>query len=249
MTLAQRLGVNPFDGIDFFATARHPTYTDEDPNSLNASQLSKFMADAYKRYPQHYGMMLLGFCTGKRPSTLRPLRKSGDEADVDWDIGRITFRRSHTIGHETMEGVKTGGNEYVYLPEFVMSVLREHDLMIQHPPINRRGKAPMWWREPMRDSLLLFPGRDNDGMRSSSCLDKPFADISRRIGLPFIATPRSMRRTFNDLARAAQVNDFVIRSITGHETEDMQDHYSTAQADEQRQAIAKVVQLFNRTGT
>jgi hypothetical protein len=32
-------------------------------------------------------------------------------------------------------------------------------------------------------------------------------------------TQRALRRTFNDLARAAQVNDLVRRSISGHLTD------------------------------
>jgi hypothetical protein len=36
-----------------------------------------------------------------------------------------------------------------------------------------------------------------------------------------------MRRTFQDLARAAEVRDIVTRSASGHSTEAMQRHYST----------------------
>jgi hypothetical protein len=53
-----------------------------------------------------------------------------------------------------------------------------------------------------------------------------------------------MRRTFNDGARAAQLHDVVTRSISGHQTEQMQRHYSTAQADEQREELAKVYSLM-----
>jgi hypothetical protein len=42
-----------------------------------------------------------------------------------------------------------------------------------------------------------------------------------------ITFARALRRTFNDRARAAQVNDLVTRSISGHLTEKMQTHYST----------------------
>jgi hypothetical protein len=50
-------------------------------------------------------------------------------------------------------------------------------------------------------------------------------------------------RTFNDLARAARVDALVTRSISGHLTETMQQHYSTVNSDEQRQGIAKVIEL------
>jgi hypothetical protein len=52
-----------------------------------------------------------------------------------------------------------------------------------------------------------------------------------------------MRRTFQDLARAAEVRDIVTRSISGHSTEAMQRHYSTVSGKEQREGLAKVVSL------
>ena len=45
-----------------------------------------------------------------------------------------------------------------------------------------------------------------------------------------------MRRTFQDLARAAEVKDLVTRAISGHATETMQHHYSTVAAEEKKQA-------------
>jgi hypothetical protein len=52
-----------------------------------------------------------------------------------------------------------------------------------------------------------------------------------------------MPRTCNDLQRDATVADVVTMSITGHVTERMRQHYSTAQAQEQRQAIATLIDL------
>ncbi len=52
-----------------------------------------------------------------------------------------------------------------------------------------------------------------------------------------------MRRTFQDLARAAEVKDIVTRAVSGHATETMQQHYSTVNAEEMRAGIAKVIDL------
>ena len=41
------------------------------------------------------------------------------------------------------------------------------------------------------------------------------------------------------------MDDVVTRSITGHLTDKMRLHYSTAQASEQRTAIAKVIDLVS----
>lgn len=58
-------------------------------------------------------------------------------------------------------------------------------------------------------------------------LNKPFAEVAQAIELGYPFTQRGMRRTFNDLARAAEVESLVTRSISGYLTERMQHHYST----------------------
>jgi hypothetical protein len=52
-----------------------------------------------------------------------------------------------------------------------------------------------------------------------------------------------MRRTYQDLARAAEVRDLVTRSISGHATEAMQEHYSTVQIEEMRASIGKIISI------
>ena len=65
----------------------------------------------------------------------------------------------------------------------------------------------------------------------------------RAIGLDKRFTVHGLRRTFNDLARRAGADGIVIRSLTGHVTEKMREHYSTVALDEKRQTAADVVQL------
>jgi integrase len=74
-------------------------------------------------------------------------------------------------------------------------------------------------------------------------LKKPFVSAATAIGLKKHVSPKAMRRTFQDLARAAQVKDIVTRAISGHATETMQHHYSTVAAEEKKAAIAKVIEL------
>lgn len=94
----------------------------------------------------------------------------------------------------------------------------------------------------MSESDLLFPS-DEGAFRSPSVLDRPFRVAAKEAGIRKRLTPRGMRRTFQDLARAAEVRDIVTRSISGHATETMQRHYSTVHPTEQRGALAKVVDL------
>jgi integrase len=56
-------------------------------------------------------------------------------------------------------------------------------------------------------------------------------------------TPRGLRRTFNDLARTANVEALVTKSISGHQTDRMREHYSTVQPFEQRASIGAVLRL------
>jgi hypothetical protein len=67
--------------------------------------------------------------------------------------------------------------------------------------------------------------------------------VASQLKLKKNITPRAMRRTFQDLARAAEVRDIVTRSISGHSTEAMQRHYSTVSGKEQKEGLAKVVSL------
>jgi hypothetical protein len=62
-----------------------------------------------------------------------------------------------------------------------------------------------------------------------------------KLGYEVTETPKCMRRTYQDLCRAANVADIVTRSISGHATEDMQRHYSTVSADEMRAGLAAVI--------
>lgn len=212
---------NPFDGVDFFPEGR--TYTVEEPNSLPPDVVGKFLSVAKELYPQHYAMMLLGFVTGLRPSSLRPLRRG---VDVNLETGLLLIRRSNSRSGEIMDSTKTKKDQSIWLPKSMLAELAEHLELL--PP----GK--------MKDSPYLFPS-DNGGLRTRTVLDKPFKTVVKKIGISYELTPRAMRRTFQDLARASAVNPLLTRSISGHQTEQMQDHYSTVGAEEQRSAIDKLV--------
>lgn len=203
----------------------HRTYTPEAPNALKAQDVPRFLAKMREMYPQHYAMIALGFCTGLRPSSLRPIRRS---VDVRWNENQLIIRRSQTIGDEVMESTKNGSDVIIALPSSFLDILRWHLSRLATPK--------------MRNSELLFPSRTG-GYRSKSVLNPPFAKVSKEICLPYVVSSRAMRRTFQDLARAAQVADIVTRSISGHHTERMQHHYSTVSAEEQRHHLQNVIDV------
>jgi hypothetical protein len=111
------LSENPARDIPAFDSPQHRTYTREEPNSLKSSELREFLACMREKFPQHFAMVFAGFCTGLRPSTLRPLRRAGSTPDVLWDERVLLVRRSHTLGDVTMVGTKTGVDLEITVPE------------------------------------------------------------------------------------------------------------------------------------
>ncbi len=220
---------DPMRGVDPFDTREHSTYTEEEPNSLPPALVPAFLAKMRELHAAHYAFTFLGFTTGLRPSSLRPLRRDGANADIKWDEGILLIRRSQTIGDEVMETTKTDLHQRLTLPRELLDVLRWHvNEQILHTK--------------MRQSELLFPSVTG-GFRARSALDKPFDEVSKAIDLAFNFTPRGMRRTYQDLARAAGIHDAVTRAISGHATPAMQLHYSTARGGEVKQALAKVAKI------
>jgi integrase len=223
---------DPAEGVRPFDTSEHVTYTEEEPNALLPDEANAFLACMREDFPQHYAMTFLGFATGLRPSSLRPLRRSGQTPDVLLDEGVILVRRSHTLGETVMGTTKTGLRQRIHLPPEVMDVLRWH--------VREQLETP-----EQKASELLFPAEDGS-FRSESSLKKAFAEVRRLIGLKKRFTPKGMRRTFNDLARAAKVESLVTKSISGHQTDRMKDLYSTVSNLEKRDCISRVLGLMQQ---
>ena len=219
---------SPTRTIEKFDTREHATYTEEEPNSLTAEEVGRFLGKMRELFPQHYAMVVLGFATGLRPSSLRAFRRGGKTPDLLLEEGLLYVRRSHTVSDEVMGTTKTGKPQRITLPQALVAVLRFH---IDTLP-----------EGPMSESELLFPS-DTGSFRAPSVLDKPFAVVTKALGLRKHITPRAMRRTFQDLAREADVRDIVTRAVSGHATESMQHHYSTVQQVEIHDGLARIVAL------
>ncbi|HEY4187794.1 MAG TPA: hypothetical protein VGP07_22150 [Polyangia bacterium] len=130
--------------------------------------------------------------------------------------------------------VRTGRRLRIPLPAELMEILQHHVDTL------RAG--------PMLESELLFPSLSG-GYRAPSCLDGPIQQIARAAKIQKALTPRFMRRTFQDLGRAASVHDFVVRAISGHATTSMPEHYCSVSGDEVRTGLAKVIALAGIAGT
>lgn len=223
------------DGFGDFDTSEHVTYCEEEPNALLPHEVAPFLERLRELHPAHFGMVYLGLVTGLRPSSLRAIRRRGAEADIDWERGRLFVRRSHSLGKEVMRTTKQRRRYAIDLPVEVVKILQWHvDTQLSTPE--------------QRESDLLFPSITG-GFRSPTVLNKPLAEVASDLELGKKISQRALRRTFNDLARAAQVGDLVTRSISGHLTERMQHHYSTVSGVEQRDALGKVLRIVTTLPT
>lgn len=71
------------------------------------------MRIAREKYPQHFTMILLGFVTRLRPSSMRPLRLKGPEQDIDSSTGLLYVRRSRSRRQDIMNRTKTGRQQVI----------------------------------------------------------------------------------------------------------------------------------------
>jgi hypothetical protein len=127
-----------------------------------------------------------------------------------------------------MECTKQGTRYRLTLPQELMDILRWH---VEQLP-----------EGPMRDSELLFPSTVGS-FRTTNVFKKVFDDVCQVMCLKKKISARAMRRTFQDLAREANVDRFVQRSICGHSTEEMSQLYSTVGQKEIERAVGKVISM------
>ncbi len=229
------LAKDPGDGLPFFPEA--DAYSEDQPNALNeAGELATFLAKLRELYPQHYAMVTLGFCIGHRPSTLRPITRRGPDPDLTFnadDTARLRIRRTHSRRQAVMEAGPTNKKLMkqivIDLPVDLADVLRDHIQSLETDAVTRT-------------SNLLFPSRRHGGMLSRTALAKPFEVVRKAMKLTKKLTPKAMRRSFKDVARAAEIPGVVRNKVSGH-TDAMDEHYSSPTRAEKREAVAKVFDL------
>jgi len=121
---------------------------------------------------------------------------TGAEPDVLCGENRLLVRRSHTQGSEIMKTTKQKQRYAIALPVDAMAILRR-----QHVDTQVRT-------EDQKRSELLFPSLSGS-FRTQKVLNAPLAHVAAQLGMTKTITQWGLRRTFNDLARAAEVNDVV----------------------------------------
>lgn len=195
--------------------------------TLTAEQLRTVVDAARDVVPKRCAEIATLAYTGMRSGELWALHRE----DIDHDIGSIHIHRSVSDG-EVVDRTKTDVDRRVPMPSIVSEAIRKHrQLMIrrQHDGLQ---------------SELAFPS-DNSTPRHPGSLRKAFGQIVEAIELETHVSPQVLRRTFVTLMRTAQVDAIVSRSIVGHESEQMQEHYAGVSVEQKREAIDS---LFDAKG-
>jgi len=181
-------------------------------------------------WPQHYALTVVLEFTGMRFFHASALKWE----DVDEDDGVLRIRRKQRMGTVGPVSRKKRAPRELPVEPPVVEILREHRqrLVAEQAP----GLAEGW----------MFPSADGT-LRQPSSVYKAWTACSKAAGVRGRFTVHGLRYTFNDLTRRAGVNGLVTRSLAGHVTEDMTQHYSTIGMDEKRAAVASVLRLVPMT--
>jgi len=200
----------------------------EELNALLPEQLARFLREMKRRHPRHYPLVGTLAFTGLRFCHASALRWE----DFDEKARLLHVRRRQLRGRVgPVTAVKRAPKVYPVSSE-LMAILCEHRR------VGVRRKRSRGWMFPSSRGRLRCP----------SSLRKPWIACLKAAGITSRLTVHGLRRTFVDLARRAGVDATVTRSLTGHVTEKMHDHYSSVGVDEQRLAVSAVARLVRDSG-
>jgi integrase len=136
-----------------------------------------------------------------------------------------------------VSGTKTRRARRLPLTEDAADVLRWHRqamIAAQHPGVGTGlvFPAPRAGR-PRATKAGVTKIREHMSQRTAA---QAMKRLCKAAGVP-VLTPKGMRRTFNDLLRRQGVDRLVLRSMTGHSSEEMTRTYSAIRADDRAQAV------------
>jgi integrase len=210
-------------------------FTDEDPNLLGADELAMLLESVRVNEPYWYALAVTLAFTGLRWGEATALKWT----DVDSAKGVIWVRRGNWQGQEVT--TKTERIRSVPLTPQLADVLVAHRAWQESLPADtRRGEGRLILTGVQAG--WIFPARTgglhkgfNFGVILRRCLKS--AGIERHV------TVHGLRRTFNNLLRQVTSGE-VVRSITGHSTVAMTEHYSHIGAGEKLAAAGRMIQLM-----
>lgn len=216
-------------GQDPTARVRRVSEAESKSKVLAADELGRFLSalslDPYKSGIPVYPITLTLAYTGGRWGTVTALRWT----DIDYDTKSIRFSRAHW--HGRVSGTKTGTVRTVPLSDELAHALRMHR---KHMLAQQHAALETGYVFTTPSGTLVTPDRVRQAYLEASIAAK----IGRRV------TPHFMRHTFNDLLRRV-TSGTVQRSISGHSTVQMSEHYSEVDLGEKHEALRGVLALVN----
>ena len=167
--------------------------------------------------------------------------------DIDEREGKITIERAQWKG--VVDSTKTNIVRSVPLSPELKEVLHQHRERMRTDELRRLRRQgaevidlsvlkPDDWVFTTRPGVLMH----NNGPRRAlrACLEA--AGITDRM------TVHGFRRTFNNLLRQVASDAVVVRSMTGHATPEMTEHYSHVASAEKHKALTNLVHLVRSAG-
>jgi integrase len=209
---------------DFCEGVEAPAYEVETSNHLTAEELRIVLEIVERRWPELHLMTEVLAFTGLRWGEVSALKWD----DIDEAAGLIRVRRGNWKGIE-VPSTKTRKVRTVPLLPHLIEGLREQRrrlIAAQH-----RGPEAGW----------VFPAPDG-GLHKGYPLQKPLKRALAEAGISRRVTVHGLRHTANDLFRRVASAE-VVRSITGHSTVAMFEHYSHVDAREKLVAAGRVFEL------
>ena len=128
---------------------------------------------------------------------------------------------------------KTGAVRRLPLDDGILQLLQEHMRFLE------AKENPGYLEQGM-----LFPSRLG-GYRFTTSVHKAYDKVSGKLGLGWNVRAHDLRRTAVNLLRQANVGDIIQRSLVGHSSSEMTEHYSSVSIGEKREAHSKVLSMLS----
>ncbi len=193
--------------------------------ALSGEELALLLETTKEHEPDWYPLFATLAFSGMRLGEVTAL----EWPDVEFANRVIRIRRARY--KQEADTTKTGSVRSVPISGLLVEVLRDHRRTLL--ATQSKGLA----------SNLVFPSRTGGYVWNSSIRDalirvKEVAQLERRF------TPHGFRYTFNSLMRQTAA-DHIVRSMTGHTTEAMTEHYSHVSTSEKAEAMEAFVRLVS----
>lgn len=201
-------------------------YNQAEPNLLTEKQ-TEAVIEHIPRYWQVLACTLA--YTGLRWGEVCALRWN----DIDLDSGTLLVRRSNWKGHVGTPKTEHG-MRHVSLAEPLVEMLAERKQMMQSE------------RHPGCRAGWVFPTKRGTLHRGTP-LNKVLKQACAKAGITIRFSQHGLRRTWNNIARRLAPG-MVVRSMIGHGSEAMTEHYSLIDDAEKRATAEAVVARIRSAG-